>query len=197
MKESTNPGSRLTQNQLIELELLHSVLADDATHPWNPYEPAAIAHLDNLEAELAAEELTEETFSSQWNQVSQIAEQLWAAPSKSLTTSLAQKFGSRMPANLLQQIATSVQAATLQGGTLIDQLVTSAQTVLSDWETDDLQVMARPLAMAMRSGQEEILDVTLQSIRQVDWEELSAVEQARLSLAVARYALSELSDETN
>lgn len=195
MKESTNPGSRLTQNQLIELELLHSVLADDATYPWNPYEQAAIAHLDNLEAELAAEELTEETFSSQWNQISQIAEQLWAKPSESLTTALAQKFGSRMPANLLQQIATSVQTAALQGGTLIDQLVASAQTILSDWETDDLQVMARPLAMAMRGGQEEILDVTLQSIRQVDWEELSEVEQARLSLAVARYALSELSDE--
>jgi hypothetical protein len=100
-----------------------------------------------------------------------------------------------MPQNLLNQLAANVQTAAQSGNALIDQLVASAQTVLSGWEADDLQVMARPPAMAMRGGQEEILDVTLQSIRQVDWEELSEVEQARLSLVVARYALGELSSE--
>jgi hypothetical protein len=75
---------------------------------------------------------------------------------------------------------------------LVDQLVESVQTVLTDWETDDLQVMARPLAFSMRGGQEEVLEVLLQSVRQTDWEALSELEQARLSLAIARYALGEL-----
>ena len=196
MKESNNLGSELTNQQRLELELLHSILDEDtATYPWNPYDPAAIAYLNQLESDFASGELSDEEFSSQWSQVSQIAETLWAEPSESLLAALAQKFGSRMPQNLLNQLAANVQTAAQSGNALIDQLVASAQTVLSGWEADDLQVMARPLAMAMRGGQEEILDVTLQSIRQVDWEELSEVEQARLSLVVARYALGELSDE--
>lgn len=196
MKESNKPGSQLSSQQRLELELLHSILDEDATtYPWNPYDPAAIAYLDKLESEFISE-LSDEEFSSQWSQVSHMAEQLWAEPSESLMAALAQKFGARVPTHLLNQLAASVQTAAQSGGALVDQLVASAQTVLSGWEVDDLQVMARPLAMAMRGGQEEILEVTLQSIRQVDWADLSEVEQARLSLVVARYALSELADET-
>lgn len=191
MKESSNPGSPINRQQRIELELLHALLDDEAaTYPWNPSDPAAIAYLDNLQSEWG--ELSEADLNSQWPQVSQIAEQLWARPAEPLMTALAQKFGTRMPSYLLNQLASSVQTVAQSGGSLIDQLVESAQTVLTDWEAEDLQVMARPLAMAMRGGQEEILEVTLQSIRQVDWEELSEVEQARLSLAIARYALNEI-----
>jgi hypothetical protein len=53
--------------------------------------------------------------------------------------------------------------------------------------------MGRPLAMAMRSGQDEALDMTLRSIPQTDWQNLPEIERARLSLVVARYALRELS----
>ena len=98
-----------------------------------------------------------------------------------------------MPAHLLQTLAASTQVVASDSGALINQLVTAAQSVLTGWDADDLNVMARPLAMAMRSGQEEILEVTLRSVRQTDWADLSEVEQARLSLAIARYALNELS----
>lgn len=196
MKESTNPGSRLTHQQRLQLELLHSVLDDDAaTYPWNPQDPAAIAYLDRLQAELPSGDLSEDEFDSKWQQVSQIAAQLWETP-EPLVAALAQKFGARIPTHVLNQLAASAQAASQSGRALIDQLVESAQSVLESWEADDLQVMARPLAMAMRgSGQEEILEVTLRSIRQVDWEDLSEVEQARLSLIAARYALGEIAED--
>jgi hypothetical protein len=197
MKESTNPGSRLTHHQRIELELLHSVLDDDAIpYPWNPYDPAAIAYVDNLEREGVGGELSADEFDSKWSTVSQIAAQLWEAPAASLMATLGQKFGTRIPTQLLQQLAASAQTASQSGLALIDQLVESAQSVLEGWETDDLQVMARPLAMAMRGGQEEILEVTLQSVRPVDWAQLSDIEQARLTLAAARYALGAIAEES-
>lgn len=192
MNESTNSKAAIDQQRCLELALLQSVLDDEATYPWDPTDPQAIAYLDQLQSEFG--ELSDDEFDSQWNQVSQLATNLWeTVADDSLMAALVQKFGTRMPRQLLTQLAATVKTTAQSGGTLMDQLVTSAQTVLTDWAVDDLQVMARPLAMAMRSGgQDEILDVTLQSIRQVDWEELSEVEQARLSLAIARYALNEV-----
>ena len=192
MNESTNPVSNLTPQQQIEQELLHSLLNQEEAYPWNLYDPATPQYLDGLEQASEAT-LLDEALDSNWPQVSQLAAQLWESPTQSLLATLTQKFGARMPAHLLQTLAASTQVVASDSGALIDQLVTAAQSVLTGWDADDLNVMARPLAMAMRSGQEEILEATLRSVRQTDWADLSEVEQARLSLAIARYALNELS----
>ncbi len=55
--------------------------------------------------------------------------------------------------------------------------------------------MARPVALAMRSGEADSLDTLVQSVRAADWEDLSAVEQAKLSLAIVRYALADIDTE--
>ncbi|MEL6400286.1 MAG: hypothetical protein AAFR26_14650 [Cyanobacteria bacterium J06626_4] len=192
MNESTNPVSNLTPQQQIEQELLHSLLNQEEAYPWNLYDSATPQYLDRLEQASEAA-LIDEALDSKWQQVSQLAAQLWESPTQSLLATLTQKFGARMPAHLLQTLAASTQVVASDSGALIDQLVTAAQSVLTGWDADDLNVMARPLAMAMRSGQEEILEATLRSVRQTDWAALSEVEQARLSLAIARYALNELS----
>ena len=192
MNESTNPVSNLTPQQQIEQELLHSLLNQEEAYPWNLYDPATPQYLEGLEQASEAA-LLDEALASKWQQVSQLAAQLWESPTQSLLATLTQKFGARMPAHLLQTLAASTQVVASDSGALIDQLVTAAQSVLTGWDADDLNVMARPLAMAMRSGQEEILEATLRSVRQTDWAALSEVEQARLSLAIARYALKELS----
>ena len=192
MNESTNPVSNLTPQQQIEQELLHSLLNQEEAYPWNLYDPATPQYLEGLEQASEAT-LLDEALDSKWQQVSQLAAQLWESPTQSLLATLTQKFGARMPAHLLQTLAASTQVVASDSGALIDQLVTAAQSVLTGWDADDLNVMARPLAMAMRSGQEEILEATLRSVRQTDWADLSEVEQARLSLAIARYALKELS----
>ncbi|MGD1943029.1 MAG: hypothetical protein ACFB0G_17165 [Leptolyngbyaceae cyanobacterium] len=192
MNESTNPASNLSPQQQIEQELLHSLLNQDGAYPWNLYDPATTQYLDRLEQTSEAT-LSDEALDSKWQKVSQLAAQLWESPNQSLMAALTQKFGARMPAHLLQTLAASTQVVASESGALMDQLVTAAQSVLTGWDADDLNVMARPLAMAMRSGQEEILETTLRSVRQADWADLSEVEQARLSLAIARYALNELS----
>ncbi|MDB9525490.1 hypothetical protein PN498_05785 [Oscillatoria sp. CS-180] len=194
MKESNRPASKISDEQCIKLELLHSVLDDGEVYPWNAYDPTTAAYVDDLENTFASEDSFDDGFDSQWQQVSQIAGQIWAESSESLVAVLAQKFGSRVSLNQLGQIAKAAEAVSRSSLALVDQLVESVQSVLDSWEVEDLQVMARPLAMAMRGGQEEILDVTLRSVRQVEWGELSELEKARLSLAIARYALDELSE---
>jgi hypothetical protein len=193
MNQPTNPVSSLTKQQRIETELLHSLLDNGETLPWNPHDPDAAATLDRLADAFAEGDLTEDIFSSQWQQVSQLAAQLWT-PTPSLASQLAAKFGARMPSQLLNQLLTSAQTVSNQGLAMVDQLVESAQSVLEGWAVEDLQVMARPLAMAMRGGQEEILEVKLRSVRDIAWDDLSDLEKARLSLAISRYILGELNE---
>ncbi len=193
MKESTNPVPALTPEQRVELELLHSLLEEESSYPWNPADPAAAVVLDRLAQSFEEGELSPDIFESQWSQVAQLAEQLWAQ-SDALTTRVAQRFATRMPKELVQQLVQAARATSNQGLALIDQLVASAQSVLTGWEVEDLQVMARPLALSMRGGQEEALTVMLRSVRETEWENLTEMEKARLSLAISRYILGELTD---
>lgn len=195
MKESTNPVPALSNQQRTELEMLHSVLTEDTSYLWNPHEPHASAYLDKIEEASEVGELFEDAFESQWSKLATQAEQLWSSQSSALAASLIQRFQSRMPTQLLTQLAAKVQDVSNSGLVLIDQLVDCAQDIVVGWEVDDLQVMARPLAMAMRDGQGEIVDMTLRSVQQTDWDNLSELEQARLVLAIARYALDEIAQE--
>ncbi len=192
MKESTNPVTSLSEQQRIESELLHAVLGDDTNYPWNPYDPAVVAYFDRLEASVEDDALVANQTAGQWQALAEQAAQLWTEQTPSLTAKLTQRFATRMPAALLTQLVEQAQTASQSGKALLEQLVDCAQVVLAGWETDDLQVMARPLALAMRDGQGEILDITLRSVRTDKWENLTDIEQARLSLVIARYALDEI-----
>jgi len=91
-----------------------------------------------------------------------------------------------IPTAWLESIATAAQAVVQQKISLQDKLVTSVQSLLEQWAEEDLQVLARPLAYAMRGNTEEN-----QAFTGV-WEELSPLEQARWSLAIAKAALQAL-----
>ena len=192
MNESTNPTNPVNAQQQAQLDLLHSVLGSAPSLPWHSYSAATGQYLDQLEQDVANELGDDVEITSQWSQVSALAAALWEAPDTSLLTALTQKFGTRMPQQLLARLATQAQAAANSSQTLIDQLVTATQSVVTDFAAEDLQVMARPMALAMRSGADNTVDSVVQSIRPAEWEVLSEVEQARLSLAIARYALAEL-----
>jgi hypothetical protein len=195
MSESTNPALPSNAEQQAQLDLLHSVLDSASTMPWHPYSPAATQYFDQLEQTVADELGDDLEIASQWSKVSALANALWASSDNSLLTTLAQKFGDRMPQELLTQLTTQVQAVAQSGQTLMDQLVTAAQAVVTNVAVDDLQVVARPMAMAMRSGEADSIEAAVQSIRAADWDELSEMEQAKLSLAIARYALAKLDAE--
>jgi len=192
MSESTNPAIPSNAEQQAQLDLLHSVLGSTPSMPWHPYSPAAARYFDQLEQTVADELGDDLAIASQWSQVSALATALWTSSDDSLLATLAHKFGDRMPQDLLAQLTTQVQTVAQSSQALMEQLVTATQAVLTDVAADDLQVMARPMAMAMRSGETETVDAVVQSIRPVAWDDLSDMEQAKLSLAIARYALTEI-----
>jgi len=188
-----------------EHDLLYSLLdfeAEPRRYPWDPAAPESDAYFLQAEAEWD-DGAVDESLARGWTALSQQLSSRWegvTAPSLSVAEYLQQQFSSRMPNDLLQRLAGAAVDLAQSGQPLIDQLVDCVHVVLSDWQRDDLAVLARPLAFSLRDGRSEILDLHLKSLRQTDWDSLSGLEQARLSLTLASVALTQadaaLGDET-
>ena len=74
-----------------------------------------------------------------------------------------------------------------------EKLVECVQALLPSWEVDDLLVLARPFAYAMRSSEPHTLTSLIRDFEERDWANLSEIEQAKITLAIADYALQHLS----
>jgi citrate lyase gamma subunit len=202
MNMNSDP-TRLTPSHFqahAELELLQLVLHDESPYPWNPAEVGADNYFAELEAalerEVAATAWMAADFASRGQALAQTMEQMWAAiapaPASTLTTDLFQQFVSQVPQDFLEKIAQKARQVLEANLSLADQLVACVQEALPEWGTDDLQVLARPFAYAMRGAETERLEAALRSVRCAQWTELTSIEQARLSLAIARYAIAQV-----
>lgn len=171
-----------------EMELLATIVQTDVAYPWNPAQLESESYLMSLEQEFALSDSFSDTDIALKSQVlfSQL-EQVWLTTT--LQKSLREKFA-RFPQDLLASIAQSVQNATVKYQSLADQMVECVVDILPQWAEEDLQVFARPLAFAMRDVDAEGGELGMVFSR--PWEELSEMEQARVSLTVARYAISQL-----
>ncbi|HEY9622912.1 MAG TPA: hypothetical protein V6C78_21320 [Crinalium sp.] len=182
-----------------ELELLQFILQADQTYPWNPYEAEAEAYFANLEQEVLAAGWTEDEIATQGQALSAQFDQLWATvapaqdPTRSLVDELFQQFAAQVPHEFLDGIVQRARQVLSTNLSLSDKLVSCVKELLPAWGEDDLLVLARPYAYAMRSAE---LESTLTSVPSVAWSDLSSIEQARLSLAIARYAISQLPSDT-
>jgi hypothetical protein len=105
-------------------------------------------------------------------------EQLWA---DDLATVLMRKFVT-VPQAVIAAIAAQAEKMSAASGELADKLIGCVQETLPMWAEDDLRVFARPLAYAMRG------EVASEPSSK-DWTELSEIEQAKLTLAIAKYAM--------
>jgi len=183
----------------VEWDLLQCLFPDDQLYPWNPYTVDAEAYFLEQDAEDALgmvfteAELADrsERFMGQINQV-------WS--STHLQTSLLKCFAEKIPDELLNRLAQVVTRMTEQVSSqslsLADQLVHCVQELLPQWSEEDLQVLARPFAYAMRGGEMDAGKSNPAIIPTTSWSELSEIEQARTCFGVARYALLEvLSDQ--
>jgi hypothetical protein len=158
------------------------------TYPWNPAEAEADEFFNSLEQEFELN-LSDQEVAQRSQVFFNHIDQLFSATT--LQTSLAHKFSS-VPQALLNAIARQAQHVAQTSVALADQLVQCVQDVLPEWAEDDLQVLARPLAYAMRGDDLNAVDSTINSIRPGTWDDLSETEQARMSLAIARYALGKI-----
>jgi len=171
-----------------QMELLATIVQTDVAYPWNPGQLESESYLTALEEELALSDSFSDSDIAQKSQVlfAQL-EQVWLTTA--LQKSLREKFA-RVPEDFLARIAQSVQKATVKYQSLADQMVECVLDILPQWAEEDLQVLARPLAYAMREVDSEGAQLVMATRR--PWAQLSEIEQARVSLAVARYAISQL-----
>ena len=178
-------GNSQTQAQM---ELLATIVQTDVAYPWNPAQLESESYLTALEEEFALSDSFSDSDIAQKSQVlfAQL-EQVWLTTA--LQKSLREKFA-RVPQDFLARIAQSVQNATVKYQSLADQMVECVLDILPQWAEEDLQVLARPLAYAMREVDSEGAQLVMAARR--PWAQLSEIEQARVSLAVARYAISQL-----
>ncbi|MEG3966101.1 hypothetical protein QUA00_00380 [Microcoleus sp. T2B6] len=171
-----------------QMELLATIVQTDVAYPWNPAQLESESYLTALEQEFALSDSFSDSDIALKSQVlfSQL-EQVWLTTA--LQKSLREKFA-RVPQDFLASIAQSVQNATVKYQSLADQMVECVLEILPQWAEEDLQVLARPLAYAMRDVDSEGGELVMATKR--PWAQLSEIEQARVSLAVARYAISQL-----
>lgn len=183
-----------------ELDLLASILAADPTYPWNPYAPESEAYFTELEARWD-ETGTVDAIAAGWQALSAQLDTLWPAAEQApervanLVKTLTQRFTVTLPEQVLQTLASQALALANTGRPLMEQMVQCAQSVLTGWDEGDLEVLARPLALSLRDGRGEILDLQIRAMHQADWATLSEIEKARLSLALASLALSQAKEQ--
>lgn len=199
----------LLQSQA-ELELLHLIAEQPVesaiSYPYNPADAESDAYFEALEQEVLAAGWSTEDLNQQGQKLSQSIDQLWAsleppvaavAPAASLQSELSQRFADRVPQRVLEAIVQKARQVFAQNLSLSEQLVQCVQDCLPQWEVEDLQVFARPLAYAMRAPETEALESSLRSVRMTEWAELSEVEQVRLSMAIARYTIAQLASSAH
>lgn len=198
-----------------ELELLELMLQEEPlsypcdpeesfSYPWNPAAPEADAYFGALEQELVAAGWSTEELAEQGQVLSNVLSQVWSdAPvvgavqttADAVCVDLLQQFAAQVPQSLLNTIVLRAKQVVSANLSLADQMVQCVQECLPMWAEDDLLVLARPFAFAMRGPETEMLEAALRSVRCAAWTELSGIEQARLSLAIARYAIAQMPAE--
>jgi hypothetical protein len=98
-----------------------------------------------------------------------------------------------MPEVLLTAIAQKAAEVSILEKSASEKLVECVQALLPSWEMDDLLVLARPFAYAMRSSEPQTLTSIIRDFEHRDWANLSEIEQVKITLAIADYALQHLS----
>ena len=176
-----------------EAHLMDCLLASStANYPWNPTDPATADYYTESDRSFSLDDWSEAEIGQRSQSFFASIQSCWVdAPSPDLEMSplaaLTAKFGARVPQPWLAQIAANVSSLAASNLKPVEHLVQSVQDLLSNWPTDDLLVMARPYAYAMRC--DPGVDNPDNIVRPLEWTELSKVERAKLTILIAQYAI--------
>ena len=191
----------------VDLELLEVLLEpDDATYPWNPGDEESQAYFDELEEQFGMQDLLEEELITRSQDFYSHLDTLWSGISLesdnnhnpqlaqvlNLQKALSTTFAACVPQALLNTIATKAAEILAAQQSIGEQLVECVQTILPNWGTEDLLVLARPFVYAMRSSESQNAASALNNLQNNGWTALSEVEKAKVTLAIASYAFNEL-----
>ena len=189
----------------MELEFLEALLEpDDATYPWNPASEESETYFLQLEQQSWMQDLLDSELTTRSQAFYTQLDQMWSNYKKydcstfpttinTLKETLHSSFGSSIPSQWLDAIAHKATEVFNSQQSMGEQLIQCVQAVLPTWGAEDLLVLARPFAYAMRSSEPQNLESLLAKLDSCEWTALSQIEQAKASLAIAYYAFSQLS----
>ena len=197
----------------IDLEFLETLLEpEDATYPWNLADEASEAYFHDLELQFGLQEFSDSELITSadnfyqnldiiWDQVTVIEDKNISKNTVNYLQEALQNAFSVIPGVLLtaiaerccKQFAQKASEVFILEQSVSEKLMECVQALLPNWETDDLLVLARPFAYAMRSSESHTLTSIIRDIEHRDWASLSEIEQAKITLAIADYALQYLS----
>ncbi len=167
-----------------------------STYPWSPASLEDEEFYGKMEMEFSLDDWSEEELNSRsesfFHGLHQCFDSVNSVNTSQLEVALQNKFARRIPQEWLAKLAQSVQSLIDSNLSLTEQLVQCTQAILPQWSSEDLLVLARPYAYAMR-GESHIIDLE-QMMRPVEWSELSEMEQAKITMMMARYALEQIKE---
>jgi hypothetical protein len=203
-KEKVHPST-------IQLELLEALLdSEDINYPWNPADSETEDFFREIEfqfeSKLGMGEFLDAELPTRSQAFHEQLDSLWSnvatnQPCRGNTTTsiitiikenLQSLMSSRVPQNWIEIIAEKAAEIFSPTKSMGEQLALCAKAVLPNLGTDDLLVLARPYSYAMRNSEPQSLESVLNKVGEHEWKNLSEIEQARVSLAVAYYALRRL-----
>jgi hypothetical protein len=178
-----------------EAELMDGLLAAPTIeYPWNPADPDTADYYAQTDRHFSLDDWSDAEIAQQSQSFFTQLHAVWETPAVDATVSplaaLTSKFGSRVPQQWLAQIAANVSSMATSQLEPVDRLVGSVQDLLANWATEDLLLMARPYAYAMRCNPG--VDHPDQIVRPLDWAKLSELERAKLTILIAQYAIDTL-----
>jgi hypothetical protein len=191
----------LTDRSQAEAELTDCLLASPTlAYPWNPTELATAEYYTETDRYLSLDDWSDAEITARSRSFFSQIQSCWAdSPSPELAvspispiTALTAKFGARVPQEWLAAIATKVSSLATSNLEPVEQLVQSVQELLTNWATEDLLVIARPYAYAMRC--DPGVNDPDRIVRPLEWMELSELERAKLTILIAQYAIDTTRD---
>ena len=179
----------LDNSSAVQAELIDSLLAElSINYPWNPAELDTADYYLESDRYFSLDDWSDLEIGQRSRSFLANIQSCWEnAPTPELALSplaaLIEKFGTRVPQQWLSQIAANVTSLAASNLEPIEHLIQSVQDLLPNWETDDLLVMARPYAYAMRGTP------NVDNVKDEKWTELSELERAKLTILIAQAAI--------
>ncbi|MDM9383322.1 hypothetical protein QUB80_21760 [Chlorogloeopsis sp. ULAP01] len=190
----------------MDLEFLEALLQpEDATYPWNPIQEQSDEYFAQLEEQFALQDVLEDELTIRSQAFYSQLDTLWTANTEQYNCSMKQSivarlqeslqtsFATRVPQEWLRAIAQKTTEMINSKQSMAEQLVDCVQGLLPGWGSEDLLVLARPYAYAMRSNEsQKTAENVVNNVGEGEWANLSEIEQARISFAIAYYALRKI-----
>jgi len=193
--ETQPPANRLSSRSEAEIELWKALCFTEAqTYPWRPLTRESQTYFTELEVSSSSliNRPSEEVAAGAQRFLAHM-DRLWdAATPEMMANGMEGQFAQVIPASLLQVMGDQVKQLKKSPLTLAEQLVQCTYEVMPQWAVEDLQVLARPFAYAMRGTEaDSAIETILDKATGSNWTDLSEIEQVRLCLAYARYTLAD------